>query len=300
MKKGLKWIGIILGVLALIVVVAIFFLNSSAKNRLDKTYDVKPTALSVPKDSLSIARGKHLVEVMCVECHGPDLGGTAFFSEPSLGTINSANLTRGKGGVAASYKDEDWVRSIRHGINPQGKPLFIMPSKELHNLSANDLGQVIAYLKSLPPMDREWSKPELTTKARVILSLGGFGDIINAETIDHAAGFVPEPVAGPTAAYGEYWVKAMGCRTCHGQDLNGGKDPNPKAPFSPNLTPGGPLGKWTAADFIKTMRTGTTPEGKALKAEFMQWRALGRMTDDELTALYAYLHSVPAKETAAQ
>jgi hypothetical protein len=82
------------------------------------------------------------------------------------------------------------------------------------------------------------------------------------------------------------------CRTCHGDALSGGKDPNPAAPPAPNLSPAGELGGWTEAGFVNTLRTGRTPGGRQL-SDFMPWKYFGRLTDDELRAIWLYLQSLP-------
>ena len=51
-------------------------------------------------------------------------------------------MTRGKGGIAGRFTDQDWVRAIRHGVRPEGR----MPSKEYYALSDADLGALIAQL----------------------------------------------------------------------------------------------------------------------------------------------------------
>ena len=125
--------------------------------------------------------------------------------------------------------------------------------------------------------------PALTPLGQVLLSAGAFGDIIDAERIDHN-GPRPTPVApGATAAYGDYLVSTVGCRTCHGANLSGGKDPDPKAPPAPNLTQSGDLRNWSEADFLTAART--------RKSEFMPWKDLSRMTDDELKVIWLYLQS---------
>jgi hypothetical protein len=43
------------------------------------------------------------------------------------------------------------------------------------------------------------------------------------------------------------------------------------------------------------MRTGKRPDGSELKAP-MPWQQFKNLTDDELHAIWQYLHSVPAKE----
>jgi hypothetical protein len=42
------------------------------------------------------------------------------------------------------------------------------------------------------------------------------------------------------------------------------------------------------------MRTGTTPNGRALDPEHMPWNVYGGMTDDELAAIWRYIGSVAA------
>lgn len=101
---------------------------------------------------------------------------------------------------------------------------------------------------------------------------------------------VPEP--GVTVAYGEYL--ARNCTECHGANLNGAPfgPPGEEVP-SPNLTPGGELASWSEEDFIKTLRTGVTPGDRQLNTD-MPWPYFGRMTDDELKAVWTYLRSLPA------
>lgn len=298
MKKVLKWTGIVLLLLLIGVAVFAFTMINKAENRLSHVYDIVPEILDIPSDSASLARGEHLVQSLCTACHANDLGGQKFFEDESLAILYTPNLTIGKGGVGATYADGDWVRSIRHGADPKGRPLFIMPSRDLHSLSAADLSAVIAYLHTLPPVDRERGVDVFKPFGKFLISMGAFGDVINAETIDHAAPLPPEPERGPTSAHGKYLVDIYGCRTCHGPELNGGKDPNPHAPMAPNLTPGGHPGKWDAAGFLKTLRTGITPEGKTLDKEFMAWPYYGQMSDEELLAVFAYLLSLDARPTA--
>jgi len=66
----------------------------------------------------------------CVDCHTRDLGGKRFI-DSEAGRLAASNLTHGAGGVGDVYADVDWVRAIRHGVRPTGKPLLVMPSAEL-------------------------------------------------------------------------------------------------------------------------------------------------------------------------
>jgi hypothetical protein len=165
-------------------------------------------------------------------------------------------------------------------------------------MSQEHLGEIIAFLKTLPPVDKEWlEEPELKTMTKLLAAVGAFGPYLPAEIIDHTAGYETAPLEGPTSEYGDYLVKVFGCRTCHGMELNGGKDPDPNAPFSPNITPGGNLGNWSRDEFSKAMTTGWTPEGKQM-SDYMPWKATKHMSETELAAVYNYLKSLPALETA--
>ena len=52
------------------------------------------------------------------------------------------------------------------------------------------------------------------------------------------------------------------------------------------------VGSWSREDFIATMRTGKDPSGHEMGKE-MPWRAIGKMDDVELTAIYEYLTHMP-------
>jgi hypothetical protein len=70
----------------------------------------------------------------------------------------------------------------------------------------------------------------------------------------------------------------------------------PGTPQAANLTPAGPIGAWSEEDFVRAMREGRRPDGSSLDV-FMPWPLLGRMTDEELRALWLYLTGVPPRET---
>lgn len=302
MKKVLKWIGIVLGGLLGFLVVAAAVSYALGSSRLNKTHDVQVENIAIPTDEEAVTRGRHLVQAVtfCQECHGEDLGGEILEDEPGMVTISASNLTSGRGGVGATYNDADYVRSIRHGVNPQGRGLIIMHSDIYHNLSEQDLGAVIAYIKSRQPVDDEVPETRVQPLGRIFVGLGMFDmeglPLIPAEVIDHSAPFVEAPPEGATAEYGGYLMSIMLCSVCHGSDLAGGPPPEPGMPPAPNLTPGGELGSWSEADFTQTMRAGVTPEGHELDPEFMPWDVFANMTDDELRAMWMYLQSLPPRE----
>lgn len=293
MRKILKWIGIVLGGLLALLLIAGVSLYLVARGRLNRNYDVQVEAITVPADEASLERGRHLVETVsdCTGCHGDDLGGFAFFDDPMVGVLYSSNLTSGAGGVGATFSDEDWVRAIRHGVRPTGKPLLVMPSQHFYRYSDEDLGAIIAYLKSVPPVDRESGGRQLTVPAHILMALGQFGPaIIPAEVIDHEGPHPEPPEPGVTAAYGEHLSYVATCRDCHGAELNGGQA-GPGEPIAPNLTPGGELAGWSQEDFVTLIRTGMTPMGRQVD-DFMPWQAYQNLTDEELQAIWTYVQSL--------
>jgi len=300
MKKVFKWIGIVLGSLIGLLLIAgvVLFLMGNA--RLNKIYDFPPSNIAIPTDTTSIEYGKHRAETLCQGCHGADLSGiNNWFSAGPLGTIDSANLTAGEGGVGREFtSDEDYVKAIRHGIDPEGKPIFMPAVVSTAHLSDEDLGAIVAYIKSVPPVDHKTNGQHFTPLAKIMLAAGVLGKL-PVESVSHEV-HVTAPARGVNAAYGEYMVNTNDCRICHGPQLNGGTSPDPTAKWiSPNLTPGGELGFWTEDQFLNTIRTGVTPSGHQLN-ENMPWQDYRNFDDDELKAIFMYLQSLPKLEQYTQ
>lgn len=293
MKKIFKWIGIVLGSLIALVLVlaAVFYFMGNA--RLNKVYDFPPSNIVLPTDAASIEYGRHRAETLCQGCHGEDLSGVEnWFSAGPLGTIDSANLTSGEGGIGDEYSTEDYVRAIRHGVNREGKPIFMPAVIATSHLSDEDLGAIIAYVKTVPPVDHKTNGQNFTPLAKAMAGAGVLGDL-PVEAVSHETQ-VAAPEVGVTVEYGEYLVNTNDCRVCHGPELNGGPFPDPTiTKISPNLTPGGELGFWTEEQFINTIRTGETPSGHQLDPELMAWKDYSKFYDDELKAIWLYLQSLP-------
>ncbi|MBI2873355.1 MAG: c-type cytochrome [Chloroflexi bacterium] len=301
MIKVLKWLGIGLGALLGVIVIAVVVLLLLGRSRVNRSYNIQVETVAIPSDAASVQRGQHLVEAVvgCTGCHGTNLAGKKVFEEGPIGRVYAPNITGGQGSATGAYTDQDWARAIRHGVSPKGKGLLIMPVEDYNNLSAEDLGAIIAYLKAVPSVDNQTPKPDIRPLGRILVALGAFGEVVPAQLVDHTAS-LPGPVApGVNVEYGGYLVSISGCKGCHGKDLSGAQPPEPGAPLAPNLTRGGHLGKWSEAEFIRTLRTGVEPDGEEMDAEFMPWEEYAKMTDEEMGAIWRYLLSLPAKESTA-
>jgi cytochrome c553 len=300
MRKSLRWLGIGLGVLVGIVVVVVAGLYLYTGTRLNRTYQIPPSGLVVPTDAAAIERGRHLTQVLfqCASCHAENLGGQVQFEDPLMGRLAPSNLTTGEGGVGRTYTDEDWVRAVRHGVLPSGRAGIAMVSNIFHHLSDADVVAIVAYVKSLPPVDNVVPTTRLGPLGRAYLLISET-DILPAAGLDHTAPRPPDPVPGVTAEYGQYLAHV--CTFCHAENYAGFADPEGQStdPMPANLTPAGNLARWTEADFLTTLRTGQTPEGKHLDPEAMPWRSFGQMTDDELKAIWLFLQTLPPAEPGA-
>ncbi len=277
--------------LLLIVIAAGLFLASEL--RLSRAFAVSDRPL--PVDHRAAARGGHLYRsIGCASCHGDDGGGMVYLDAGPLGLAVGTNLTPGKGGIGAHRTDRDLSLAIRRGVRSDRTSLLVMPSEVYAHLTDEDLGALVAYLRTLPPINRDLPPTYLRPLGRVLLATGRL-DLRSARKAE----MVQRPTAarpGPTAAYGRYLADIASCRSCHREALGGGPMMAPGAPAAPDITPAG-LHDWTERDFATLLRTGRRPDGSLLHP-IMPWSSYRWMTDDELRALWRYLRSVPATPSA--
>lgn len=268
-----------------IIFVVVGFTCAALLSTRDRIYRTPDDDIPIPTDADAIARGQHFVEAVavCTICHGDDLGGKLAFDDPFLGHGYTANLTRGRGGVGVRYEAADWIRAIRYGVRPDGRGIAFMPTDHYNVIFDADLGAMIAYLRSVPPIDNERTAVELNPWARLLIATGLFGQVNRTALINFAA---PRPPAPPDP--GLYLVAVGGCTFCHGPALTGSKGPEPGAPAAPDLTAGGPLQHWTLAQFIASMRNGLSSDGHAINPKYMPWLGYKKMTDPELAAVWRF------------
>ena len=290
MSRSVRFIIILLSSAIGLLALAVLVLSRNVEERLSRTYDVPAISLDAASDLESLEHGRHLVTAVyfCDLCHGEDLGGLSYFDDPLSGRIGASNLTSGAGGVGSEFSEADWDRAVRHGVDEDGRPLVGMPSNSYAGISDSDLEAMIGYLRSLPEVDNPL--PERDIGPLYKLSILSDPSQIPAEVIEHSGARQPAPESGVTVDYGRYLTRA--CTICHGEDLAGG----PGAGAGLDLTRRGELANWSQETFIRAMRTGETPRNYQLDPELMPWESVGKMTDDELKAMWLYLQSLPPKE----
>jgi mono/diheme cytochrome c family protein len=186
----------------------------------------KPENITVERTPARIERGKYLATsvMVCVDCHskrdwtkfsGPIQAGTEgqggekfdeHFGFP--GTFYAKNIT--------PYGLEKWTdgeifRTITSGVDKNGQALFpIMPYHYYGQLDREDIYSVIAYIRTLAPIQKD-----------VPLSEPKFPFNIIEHTIPQKATFSAKPAESDSIAYGKYLVTACGCIECHTQPEKG-------------------------------------------------------------------------------
>jgi mono/diheme cytochrome c family protein len=300
-RRHWLWLGI-MGVIG-VAVIALGTVYAVSGVRFARTYEVEIAAIAVVRDAEAVALGAHVATIRgCTACHGDDLGGSVMHDDPMVIRLVAPNLTAGTGGLAAGYRALDLDRAIRHGVRPNGKPLIFHPAHEFHGMSDEDTAALIAYLETIPPVDRVLPRTAVGPVIRSVY-LFDFDDglvLVPAEHIDHRAQRPTAPVREESVAYGAYLSTT--CSGCHGPGFSGGPIPGAPPDVTPgtNITPAGQIGSWSREQFVATMRTGLLPDGRVIDPKVMPWPQLGTMTDHELGAVYLYLRSLPSRPTGTR
>ena len=306
----MKWIGITLLVIVLLVVGAISstigwrpFMGPKARPLTERKFGVTPERL---------ARGKYMTENVldCFACHsqrdwtkhdaplipGTEGGGQGPFPLEGLpGKVYAPNISPDKETGAGNWTDDQLARAIREGIGHDGRALFpMMPYENYRHLSDEDLASVIVFLRSLRPVHHVVPRADLIFPVNYLIR--GVPQPIDAP--------VPPPELSTPVKRGDWLVRVAGCRDCHtpqkngqplrGLDLAGGGVMQGPWGYvaSANITPDpSGISYYDENLFLYVMHTGYVKARKL--APIMPWWAHRGMTDEDLKAMFAYLRTVP-------
>jgi mono/diheme cytochrome c family protein len=275
--------------------------------------------ISVEGTEQQIKRGKYLANhvSVCMDCHstrnfdkfsGPIVpgtfgkGGDAFTEDMGLpGTFYSKNITPHNLG---NWSDGEIYRAITEGVTKEGNALFpIMPYPGYSRMDPDDVKAIIAYLRTLEPID--YQPPE---------SQANFPVSILLRTDPQPADPMERPNPKNTIKYGKYMITIAGCTDCHtpqnqgtdikGMYLAGGFEY--KMPFgtvrSANITPDNEtgIGRWSQEMFVKEFKQYDVPIDslqdikKGDMNTLMPWQMYAGMSEQDLKAIYNYLRTVDA------
>jgi cytochrome c553 len=248
--------------------------------------------LKVEGSPEQIRRGEAITDSFCGACHsrtGTLTGGVDIGKDLAvrLGSFVSSNLT--PAGPLQHWSDGEIFRAIRNGIDADGRWLVIMSLTNAGKLSDDDIRALIAYIRHQPAAGEATVDPPDAFNFFGLLLLGA-GQFPLGKPV--FVGMVTAPPKGATVQYGEYILSYSDCRECHGAHLHGGVA-GQLGPIGPDLNI---VKDWSRDGFVATMRTGKDPNGHEV-GEQMPWRPIGKMDDDELSAVYEYLTQMPDSES---
>jgi cytochrome c553 len=250
--------------------------------------------LEIAGTPAQIRRGRAIDDSFCSACHSKtghltgDLDIGKNFPIP-VGSFVSSNLT--PAGPLSHWSNGEIFRAIRNGVDADGRWLTIMSYTNAGKLSDDDIQSLIAYLRSQPAAGRATANPPDQFNLLGVILLGS-GMLPRGKPV--VTGVITAPPKGPTVQYGEYISWYLDCRECHGANLTGGV-PGQLGPIGPGLNF---IKEWKPAEFMATMRTGIDPSGHQLSQQ-MPWGPIGKLDDQELTALYEYLAHPHGSQSAA-
>ena len=271
----------------------------------------------VAKEAINIEHGRYLANsvALCMDCHG--VRDWSLYSGPPIeGTLGRGgevfNQQMGFPGIYYSknitpFGLKDWTdgeifRAITSGVSKDGSALFsVMPHPNYGKADVDDIYDIIAYLRSLEPI--EYLPPA---------SVSDFPMNFIINTVPKEPQFSEVPDVSDKIAYGRYLTNLASCSDCHTQFDKGVYDMDmylagghefvmPSGIVRPaNLTPDDEtgLGKWTEETFVmrfKMYQDSSYVNPKINEGDFMTmmpWLMYSTMKEEDLKAIYAYLQSL--------
>lgn len=260
-----------------------------------------------------IARGKYVFGAAAgCGCHTApkqplNAGGRKY--DGPFGTVYASNITPDPTTGIGKWTDEQLITATRLGRRPNGERLIpVHPYTVFNGMTEQDLQDVVAYLRSVPPVNRQ-------TPAKKI-SVPMFESVFLPAWLATFAAVETPPKSAPTSgvARGEYLTRAVShCGECHTprtmtmavdntRFLAGNqKGKGPEGSAVPNITPDREtgLGSWTEEQITDYLETGNKPDGDVsggLMMEVIQGSSAGYkdLTKADRQAIAKYLKSIPA------
>ena len=256
-----------------------------------------------------LERGAYLVNAVmaCDGCHTPrgpggfDMsrrfsGGSQLFDEPAF-TVKGSNITQDPDTGIGSWSVADIKKLMIDGVRPNGVPVAPqMPYAFYKIMTPGDLEAVAIYIKSMAPGRNEVQPPV-------------YKAALHADLIPGAEKPIGSDVPTDPVKRGFYLATLAHCMECHSRKPEGGQDyvnwsgrggHEMKGPFGSvtvrNITSHKEkgIGGWTDAEIKAAITQGKRRDGTPLKPP-MGYALYATMTDADLSAIVAYLRTVPPK-----
>jgi mono/diheme cytochrome c family protein len=243
----------------------------------------------------------------CASCHATPnqedktrLGGGFALKSPS-GTFFPPNISPDRDDGIGAWSEANFVSAMGKGTSPDGSHYYpAFPYTSYQRMKIEDVRDLFAYLKTLPPVKGKTREHDLPFYLKVRRVLGGWKFLfLDGER------FRPDPSKSDEWNRGAYLVNGPGhCAECHSprnalgaiissQRFAGGPDPEGGEGSVPNITPAG-IGDYSQGDIEQILETGDLPNGDTVGGAMAAVVGnISKLSTEDRTAIAAYLKSLP-------
>ena len=279
-KAIIKKIAITL-VLLIVVVIGTIYVWSTII--LNKTYNISLAEVHIPNDAASVIEGARLTHIAhCGDCHGDNFSGKVFDDAKPVATLVAPNLTQ----VIPTYSNREIARLLQYGVKKDGHSVYIMPAFMYHELKEESVSKIIAYLRTLKPVQNPGLPDESSFKflGRLLLIRGEITPVADMIQPNSEGKYVHCDTS--QVSFGQYLAMST-CTACHGKDLKGVEG------LGPNLVIAAAYKK---EEFFKLIRTGVALGDRKLGLmSTVTKNYLCHLNDQEINSIYAYLKTKPTQ-----
>ncbi|MGV6876117.1 c-type cytochrome [Pseudochelatococcus sp. B33] len=263
----------------------------------------------IPEGPRDLANGELLFHAgYCASCHATpgaedplSLGG-GLALVTAFGTFHAPNISPHPADGIGAWSERDFVRAMQAGVSPDGRHYYpAFPYTSFQRVSAKDLADLLAYIKSLDPVAGRAPGHDLPFPFNVSRGLG----LWKLAFLDGRE-FAPDPARTVEWNRGAYLVEGIGhCAECHSprnfagaviadRRFSGGPSPDGKGTI-PNITPHADgIGGWSKEEIVELLTSGFTPEfdtvGGGMRAVVENTT---RLPQSDREAIAEYLLSLP-------
>ena len=243
----------------------------------------------------------------CASCHKPTeaaatdgapilSGGKAFASD--FGTFYAPNISSDPTHGIGAWTLEQFASAVKHGTSPDGQHYYpAFPYTTYVHMSAADIGNLYAYMQTLPASDQPSRTHDVGFPFNIRRSLGGWKMLfVNANWVRTEAPSVE-------LERGRYLVEALGhCAECHtprnalggldrGQWMRGAPNPSGSGKI-PSLHPADL--QWSALDITAYLTSGFTPEFDTAGGGMVDViENISKLPETDIQAIAQYLVTIP-------
>jgi mono/diheme cytochrome c family protein len=265
---------------------------------------------TVSADSLgphtpNLANGKTMfLAGDCSSCHAVPLqadstrlgGGLGLVSK--FGTFYVPNISADPKDGIGSWTEAQFVTAMKKGVSPEGNHLYpAFPYTSFQRMKPDDLRDLFAYLKSLPPVSGPEHENNVPFPMNVRRLVGGWKLLyLDGEE------FQPDSSKSAQWNRGAYLINGPAhCAECHSpRNSLGAIIPGKRFAGNPNVF-GGPgfpdltkLKKWSQTDFAEMLATGFTADGGRVGGPMAEVvRTTSQLSAEDRAAMAEYLVSLP-------